>query len=345
MRLLERLLPLGLVAALAPLGCDRTADPAYPQGSSPGQLGVGQLGSGDYGPGAAPPVQLPPPGPPVGADPINDVAITWLRARGGAVLNELVAALPPQFQERVQGIPFVTEPSEGEVNAFAGCDHDREPFMAMTDGLLAVEAYIAQLRATDEVFGTQKLDTYLRYMVDRQKPKQPIVAPPPGLIEPAQHHDYRKAVRQHQILEEQMAFVLGHELGHHYLGHTGCANGQSGRRKANSTDVFRRLQRVVPIFNQPNEDNADIAGINNLLTAGARRAGQAYRWSELGATLTLDFFSRVDKAPAQTSFEDRLFSTVLSSHPNPAQRIPKVQAAAYEWRRSGGVGYQPIMLR
>lgn len=314
---------------------------------SPGQLGgVGQLSSQDYGPGAPPPVALPPPGPPVAVDAINDVSVSWLRAQGGAVLNELVAALPPQFQERVQGIPFVTEPSENEVNAFAGCDHDRMPFMAMTDGLLQAEAYIAQLRATDDVFGTQKLDVYLRYMVERQKPRQPIVAPPPGLIEPAQHTDYRKVVRQHQLLEEQMAFVLGHELGHHYLGHTGCANGQSGRRKANTTDVFRRLQHVVPIFNQPNEDNADIAGINNLLAAGARRGAQGgYRWSERGAELTLDFFSRVDKAPAQSSFEDRLFTTVLSSHPNPAARIPKVKSAAYEWRRSGGVGFQPLVLR
>lgn len=340
MRTFELVTTLAITASLALVGCE------HPSGPAQYGAGVGQLSATDYGPGALPPVQLPPPGPPVAADPINDVNLPWLRNAAGAVLNELVASLPPQFQARVQGIPFITEPMAGEVNAFAACDGERMPLMAMTDGLLQIESYIAQLRATDEVFGTRKLDAYLDYVAQNQKPKQPIVGPPPGLVDPMQHSEYRKVVRQHQLLEEQIAFVLGHELGHHYLGHTGCANGQSGRRRANEGDVYRRFQRVIPIFNTPNEDNADIAGVNNMLAAGARRGPNGYRWTEQGAMLTLNFFAKMEGRGEQpASVEDRLFSTLLSSHPNPANRVPKVQAAAYEWRRSGGVGFQPLVMR
>ena len=337
MRSLPLATTLVLSISLALAGCTE------PPAQYPGQPGVGQFSTQDYGPGAAPPVQLPPPGPPVMSDPISDVSLPWLRSAAGGVLNELVAALPPQFQARVQGIPFVTEPMAGEVNAFAACNREHMPLMAMTDGLLQVESYVAQLRAIDEVFGTQKLDAYLQYMAENQRPRQPIVAPPPGLITPMEHTDYRKVVRQHQLLEEQMAFVLGHELGHHYLGHTGCANGLSGQRKADFGDLLRRVQRIVPVANQPNEDNADIAGVNNLLTAGARRPG--YRWTERGALLTLDFFARMDRRQQASSPEDKLFGPLLSSHPNPADRVPKVKTAAYEWRRSGGVGFQPLVTR
>lgn len=351
-------LSLTLVAALGIAAC-HPAPAEYPQGNPPGQMGPGQMGPGPWNPGGqnpgqwtgpgqnpgqwtGPQVGPPPPppipmGPPVMQDPISNVDLTWLRATAGGVLNELVTALPPAAQAKVQGIPFVTDPAEGEVNAYAACDEQRMPSMAMTDGILQIEAYIAQMRATDEIFGTQKLDAYLNYVVQNQKPKQPIVAPPPGMIDPAQHTDYRKVVRQHQLLEEQMAFVLGHELAHHYLGHTGCANGRSGARKADWTDILRKAQRVVPIVNQPNELAADIAGVNNLLTAGSRRQG--YHWTEAGAILTLDFFARLDK-PAPGS----LALAVLSSHPNPAHRIPGVQNSAAEWRRTGGVGYQPMVL-
>lgn len=337
-------LTIALAAALGVAACHQPAPADYPQGNPAGQYGPGPnpgqwssdgQSSGQWQAGPPPPPQIPP-GPPVYNDPISNVDMAWLRAAAGGVLNELVAALPPQFNARVAGIPFVTDPADGEINAFAACNEDRMPLMAMTDGLIQIEAYVAQMRATDEVFGTKKLDAYLSFLAQNQRAKQPIAAPPPGMIDPAQHIDYRKVVRQHHLLEEQMAFVLGHELGHHYLGHTGCANGRSGERRADWTDVLRKMQHVVPIANQPNEIAADIAGVNNVLTAGQRRPG--YHWTETGALLTLNFFAQLEHG--NTSFGVML----LSSHPNPAARIPGVQRAAGEWRRTGGVGLQPMAL-
>jgi hypothetical protein len=332
-------LTFALAAALGVAGC-HPSDPAeYPQGNPPGQYGPGQgypnpgqwnPGQWQSGPPAPPPI---PPGPPVYSDPVSNVDIPWLRMAAGNVLKELVAALPPPQQARVQGIPLVTDSEEGDINAFAACNEERMPVMAITDGLLTVEAYISQMRAIDEVFGTHKLDEYLGYLAQNQRSQQ--FAPPQGFVDPAHHVDYRKAVRQRQLMEEQMAFVLGHELAHHYLGHTGCANGLAGQRQVTPADLLRKVQRIVPVTNQMNELYSDNAGVNNLLTAGARRPG--YHWTERGALLTLQFFEKLDKAPARS-----LVTVFLSSHPNPGYRVPKVAEAAQQWRQSGGnLAYPP----
>src|SRR5262249_18339602 len=154
-------------------------------------------------PGQPPPAQPPPPGGlPVTNDPINDINLNWLRSQGGMVMSALIAALPPSSQSKVQGIPFFADPTPGEVNAFAGCDDQGLPFMAITDGLLEIEAQIAQFKSTDEVFGTRKLDDYLRLLAQSQRQGGPLVRPPPGFIDPMQHMDSRKVARQHQVYDE-----------------------------------------------------------------------------------------------------------------------------------------------
>jgi hypothetical protein len=306
--------------------------PGYPQ-QQPGypqqQPGYPQQQPG-YPPAQPPPVQPPPPGGlPVSNDPINDIDLDWLRSEAGVVMGALIHALPPTASSKVQGIPFLADPTPGEVNAFAGCDDQGMPFMAITDGLLEVDAQIAQFKATDEIFGTRKLDDYLRLLAQNQRPGQPLVRPPPGFIQPAQHLDSRKVTRQHQLYDEQLAFVLGHELGHHHLGHTGCANGQGGSHGVSPGDLGRMMARVLPLFNQPNEIQADIAGVNNLLTAGSRQ--QAYRWTEGGAVLTLNFFATLDQLTPAT-----ILFAFEQTHPHPLVRLPLVQQTANAWRLTGG---------
>ena len=328
-------------------GCEPVAplDAQYPAGYGPPQQGA-------YPPGQLPQGAYPQPGPPtvpvpVPEDPINTMDVAWLRATAGSVLRELIAALPPASQQRVAGVPFFTDSTVGEVNAYAACK-EGFAFMAMSDGLLQIEAYTAQLRAVDELYGTQKLDGYLSMVAKYQKPHQPIVTPPSGYVDATQTVDPRKVARQHQLLEEQIAFVLGHELGHHHLGHTGCARGQGTSRAPSLIDLavdFGRkvVPEVLPFINQPNEAWADLAGVNDLLTAGARRQG--YHWTEQGALLTLDFFARLDQlARLDPLSPDGLLYTFESSHPRPADRVPGVQRAAAEWRARGGVAVYPLAM-
>jgi hypothetical protein len=294
-------------------------------------------------PAALPPLPaaLPPlPAAPAGPDPITEVDLVYLRATAKSVLDELIAALPPAAQAKVQGIPFVTDPTVGEINAYAACNDKHLPLMAITDGLLQIEAYTAELRATDEIFGTQKLDAYLHVFAKEQQPQQPIVTPPLALLEPVQQVDPRKVARQHQILEELLGFVLGHELGHHHLGHTGCANGQSGDRALTLGDGARFVTNIIPIFNQPLEIAADSVGVDNVLAAGARRPG--YHWTEQGVLLTLGFFSTLEAL--QPLSLTGLITTYADSHPNPTARIPFVKQEAARFRQAGTWWQPPVSM-
>ncbi|HVY48416.1 MAG TPA: M48 family metalloprotease [Minicystis sp.] len=349
------------------------AQPQGPYGGAPGQYaqqgpyaGPGQYappGPGQAAPGQPPqgypsyPQQMPPPGqypaqpgpgpiapqpaaPPPGFgsagvfDFINAVDKQRLRNEAAVVLVELINALPQDRRARVHDVPLNADPRPGEVNAFAACDDAGKPLMAISDELLQIEAHVARFKANDEIFGTRKLDAYMQLVAANLKENEPIARPQPGFVDARQDADPRKVARQHVLLDEQLAFVLGHELAHHYLGHTGCANGQGGSR-ASGGDLDRVFRRVAGHtgFNQGFEVAADVAGTNNLLTAGSRRQGA--KWNEEGALLTLDFFARLQPM-TPISMPLSFFAT----HPLPALRRPVVQQAAASWRASGGVGWQ-----
>ncbi len=292
--------------------------PPYGQPGYQGQPQPGQPGYVQPAPTAPPPSA---PTGPVANDPINFVDIAFLRNRAQIVMTDLIAALDPGKQSRVKGIPLVVDDTPGEVNAFAGCINGRS-MMAITDGLLDIEAHLAQAQASDELFGTRKVDEYIAFLAKNQRPKSPIVQPPPGFFNPAQQMDGRKVARQHQILDEQIAFVMGHELAHHYLGHLPCT-AQDG--PLSPGEIGRVLSGAVPLFNQPNEIAADVEGTKNVLTAGKTRAD--YHWTESGGLLTMRFFAGMD----QMSPIDVLF-TFENSHPPPQIRTPIIQQTANAYR-------------
>ena len=150
--------------------------------------------------------------------------------------------------------------------------------------------------------------------------------PPAGFYDARLDADPRKLARQRGVLDEEIAFVLGHELAHHYLGHLPCTS--SGALGA--AEIGRVLSDTIPAFNQPNEVAADMSGLNDALTAGARRSG--YHFTEGGALLTMQFFAGMDQfSPSDIfSFE--------RTHPPPAVRTPIIQQTAAAWRGTGGRG-------
>ena len=310
-----------------------TPAPTYttPYGQAPAPAPGAPVATGAPAPAPAQPVAVPTqptvPSLPVPFDPINTVDVNFLRGRALAVLGELVASLPQPQQGKVQGIPLITDSTVGEVNAFATCTRDGKTAMAITDGLLDIQAHLAQARAIDELFGSRKVDEYVRFIAQNQRPKTPIAQPPAGMFDAAQTVDGRKVARQHDVLDEQIAFVMGHELGHHYLGHLPCTAG-GGLTLA---EVGAVLSNAVPAFNQPNELAADVVGINNTLTMGSRRSD--YKLTEGGALLTMQFFSGLD----QLTPADILFG-FERSHPPPQIRTPIIQQTAATWRATGGVG-------
>jgi hypothetical protein len=263
-------------------------------------------------------------------DPINAVDINFLRTQAQSVMAKLIQALPATQKSRVQGVPLIVDNEVGEVNAFAACAKGGKALMAISDGLLDISAHLAQCRATDEIFGTQTVQPYIEFLARNQRPKQPIARPAPGFFNPAQQADGRKVRRQHQVFDEEIAFILGHELAHHYLGHLPC----TAQGAVTAADIGNVLAGAVPGFNQPNEVAADVAGTNNLLTTG--RQQQDYQWTEGGALLTMQFFAGLDSlTPADIIFGFE------RSHPPPQIRSPIITQTALTWRSTGG---QPFVF-
>ena len=246
------------------------------------------------------------------------------------VLQELIANLSPQYAARVRNIPLVVDPNQGDVNAFAGCDDQGNPFMAATEGLLEALDAVSQTQANDDLYGTRTYDQYTSVVMPRlAQGKGSSAALPLGIIPFNTALDPRRLSHAHELFDEIAAFTFGHELSHHYLGHTGCANGQTSAGGPNPAQLATMVTRILPGLNQPNEIAADSAGCINTLDAGHARAALGhYRWTERGGLTLLDFFARLERAAGLSPLNPIGF---LQSHPNPAIRIPIVKAVAQTW--------------
>jgi Zn-dependent protease with chaperone function len=276
---------------------------------------------------AAPSQQPAAPARPLLAPLIGTIA--W-RAEIGSVIAELVANLSPQRAAMVRGVPLTFDSNPNDVNAFAGCDPKGKPFVAATEGLLEAIDAIAQTQATDELFGTHTYEAYADAIApELVKPHGSSPALPLSIIPAAELVSPQRLSRAHELFDEIAAFTFGHELSHHYLGHTGCAIGSSSAA-IDPALLGRILSGLAPGFNQPNELAADSAGVINVLDTGRARAAsqQGYRWTEHGGLLLLDFFARMERAAGLSPLNPIGF---LQTHPNPALRIPIAQTVARTW--------------
>jgi hypothetical protein len=259
--------------------------------------------------------------------------MTWLfmNSRAVAVHAMLVNALTGQERVQTQAIPFHVISEAREPNAAAGCTKSsNQAVMLITSAMLVLAAGIAETKAYDEVAGTQTYQTYADEVVRQVQGKLPVGPVPATLLTGPMALDSHKLSRQEHLFDQQIAFIVGHELAHHYRGHTPCVGGRTGAQ-VETDELMRILANTAPIFSQPREVEADMWGLVNLLEAGGTRP--AGSWNEEGALLNLDFFGRLRDRGG-----DQLAMLFLSTHPAPQLRIPIVQTAARQWRP----GWRPI---
>jgi hypothetical protein len=303
----------------------------YPQQQGP--YAGPQQGPYPQQPGQPPRPNQPQQPPPAAQRPLLPplVGVPMQQQEVRNVLAELVNALQGNNKALVTGIPMTFDPTT-EVNAFAGCD-EGGPFMAATTGILEAVDAISQTKATDELFGTQTYDAYCNAVLPAMTKSQGArAALPAGIIPANLGPDLRRWSRAHELFDDIIAFTFGHELAHHYLGHTGCAKGQPMGPGPDPTKLGRLLS-VVPLFNQAGEASADSAGCINALDAGRARRPQ-YEWSETGGVLLLDYFARIERAGGGGGPLSLLNPVqFLRSHPNPLARIPIVQTVARTWHQ------------
>src|SRR5580698_2438793 len=184
-------------------------------------------------PSPFPPPAAPATPPPGGTQPARPLLFPLIGPQAWQqevrlVMQELVANLSPEHAARVKNIPLVVDPNQGDVNAFAGCDDQGNPFVAATEGLLEALDAVSQTQANDDLFGTRTYDQYTATVMPRlAQGKGSSAALPLGIIPITTALDPRRLSHAHELFDEVAAFTFGHELSHQYLGHTGCANGQA----------------------------------------------------------------------------------------------------------------------
>jgi hypothetical protein len=250
-----------------------------------------------------------------------------------SVLNEVMTHLPADQQAHVQQIPLVFDPSSSSINAFAGCDEKGSPFIAATEGLLEAIDAISQTVANDDLFGTHTYDQYITAVMPRLVGGQGSAALPLGIIPFMTILDFKRISHAHELFDEIAAFTFGHELAHHYLGHTGCAPGFTGPGGAVVHGAAVAVQmgaQYVPVLNQGNESFADAAGCNSTLEAGRARRPN-FVWTERGGLLILDFFSHMESAAGGGALN---LGGYFRNHPRPAFRIPLVHTTALVWHQT-----------
>lgn len=321
----------GMVALAAGCGgsSQQQQQPQAPQGYYPPQQGYyppqGYPPNGSYP--QQPPQQQPPQGPAQATRPLlAPLGAAQFQNEARAVLAELISRLDAGNAQKVNGMPLQIDPDAGEVNAYATCTDAGSPFVAVTQGLLDAVDGISQTRATDELFGTQTYVAYTNAVIPQLLQPKGRAALPPGII-PAQYlNDPRRLSRAHEMWDEIIAFTVGHELSHHYLGHTGC-KGTVG--PIDLLGGWRVFTSIVQPVNQVNENLADQNGCINTLNTGMIRmqAGQ-YRWSERGGLALMDFFLRLEHAAGLTAGN---INSYIQSHPNSAFREGLVETTANVW--------------
>ncbi|MBI5512760.1 MAG: M48 family metalloprotease [Deltaproteobacteria bacterium] len=268
------------------------------------------------------------PAPAGSYDNTGTMTQAFLRQETFQVFSELVQNLSAEDRAKIQGIPLRVAESPREVNAAAGCTRGRRAFMLITSALLTLSGAAAEAKAYDDLSGQRVQEQYYTNTATNVRRQQPVQGLGPGVIPMPLALDARKLARQRLLFDEQVGFVLGHELAHHYRGHTGCANGTpASDQEVTPEEVVRVLSNTVPLFNQPLELESDTWGVTNVLDAGSRRQGG--RWNEEGALMSLDFFGHLTRLGVDT-----LLLGIMRTHPPPALRIPWVQAAANNWRNN-----------
>ncbi|MBK6535578.1 MAG: hypothetical protein IPF99_40430 [Deltaproteobacteria bacterium] len=321
------LTPAPAPSAPAPAPTTQTGPFGIPIPAIPGlpTLGTPQPNQGPAAPQGASAIETAPL-PPGAVEPDGSFTLPFLEQEAQYLISTLSANLEPNHRSRVANIPLNFVNSLTEVNAAAGCTRGGRAFMVATAAILVIHAATAEARAVDEIAGTRLLQDYTDRTVRMINQEQLVRGLPDGVVPSAMAFNPQKLARQRYLYDVQIAFILGHELAHHYRGHTGCANGAPAtQQQGDLEDLERAVSNLAPLFNQPLEVESDTWGTVNVLDTGSRRT--TGRWTEEGAVMSMNFFERLEGLRGSSPL---LY--FVRSHPPAAIRRPVIQLWSSQWR-------------
>lgn len=265
--------------------------------------------------------------PPGAVEASGAISQAWAEARTREIHRELLEGVLPAQRARVQGIPFHVVSDRVEPNAAAGCSEQRAPMLMITSAMIMVCAASAEARAYDELAGANALESYAQALLEDLRNGRAVRALDRSLLSGPNASDPRRLARAIHLYDQQVAFILGHELAHHYRGHTGCAEDGATTASAREAEELQRgLANAASPLEQPFEVEADVWGVTSVLERGRTRAGGV--WNEEGALLSLEVFRHF--GPLAGGGVD--VGVFLSTHPPSELRAPVVSQAAAMYR-------------
>ncbi len=272
-------------------------------------------------------------GRPAHAEVDGAPALSSAKTAARDALGALVAHLSPDDKKRLTGLYVAFDESATDINALAACDDDGDYVVVVSDALLRLATTVAQAEATDEVFGTHKLDEYAAFLAGSQAEGVRALPPPAGFFDAAQARAPAKLALEAVRLREIAGAVVAHELQHLVQGDLVCPNPTATHERGD--DVWTREERehalavALKIYATGRVLAADGAATTRLLDAGM---------TELGNLGWLSVVSRIEGTPAEKG------STYLALHHDGGVRAEVVRAAADQWRRLRAAAPPPKTL-
>jgi hypothetical protein len=257
------------------------------------------------------------------ADVAPAAALALARSTARDAMGALVARLPAEAKRRLTGMYVAFDDSATDVNALAACDDDGDYVVVVSDALLRLAETAAAAQATDEVFGTHKLDEYAAFLASAPSREGVRALPPPaGFFDASQARAPAKLALEGVRLREILGAVVAHELTHLVQGDLVCPNPTATHERGD--DLWTREERdhavavALKIYAPLRVLAADGDATRCLLDAGM---------TEQGGLAWLSLVDRIEGAHGAPG------STYLALHHDGGVRAEVVRAAADQWRR------------
>ena len=271
-------------------------------------------------------------------DPAPAAALAIARRTATEALSALVARLSTDDKRKLVGIYVAFDESATDMNALAACDDDGDYVVVVNDAFLRLARTVAAAQATDEIFGTHKVDEYAAFLAGSQAQGAraastgPLRAselvgvstlpPPVGFFDASQARAPAKLAIEAVRFREVLGAVVAHELTHLVLGELVCPNPTATHERGD--DVWTREERehaltvALKLYAPLRVLLADGVATSGLLDAGM---------TEQGGLAWLSVVDRIESTPGHAG------STYLALHHDTAVRAQVVRAAADQWRR------------
>jgi hypothetical protein len=264
-------------------------------------------------------------------DPAPQVHASVLRHAASLEFVAMMKRLPPEAKQTLIGAYVAFDESPTDVSAMTGCDDDGDYVVVVSDALLRLAGFVAEAAASDEIYGTNRVDDYAAFLADaasRSGPKSPVrpVPPPPGFFD-RQAGPASKALARFELgrarFREIVAAIVSHELAELLQRHLVCAHPTPTHEQGDDqwTSEERESAALVAarLYTPERVLAADEAATALVLEAG---------FSELGSLAWLKTMDRVEHAEKEAGHP---VPTYLRLHPDAEARGRLVRATADRW--------------